>query len=131
MQSLRVQSGEKLVEELYPIKPRSPRGYDISRDMVFKAKVKKTYQYVLPDLQKTLSEYAQQLCEQHSLELKVIDVSKETTLTGLLIKLKGIKSFPAVENSRRDRLQAPLTQIELEKFIRESAFAKVRKLGKD
>ncbi len=130
VRSLRVQSGEKLVEELYPIKPRSPLGYYISRDTVFKANVKKTYNYVLPDLQKTLSEYAHQLCEQHSLELKIIDVSKETALTGLLIRLKGIKNFPAVENNRGDRLQAPFTQTELEKFISESAFSLARKRRK-
>jgi len=131
VQSLRVQSGEKLVEELYPIKPRSPRGYDTSRDTVFKAKVKKTYKYVLPDLQKTLLENGQQLCEQHGLELEVVDVSKETALTRLLIRLKGIRNFPAIENSQGAKLQAPFTQTELEEFLRDSEFPKVKKPRKE
>jgi hypothetical protein len=123
VQSLKVLTGEKLVEELYPIKPRSPLGYSISRDMVFKAKIKKTYNYVLPDLQKTLSEYAQRLCEQRGLELKVVDVSKETAWARLLIRLKGIKDFPVLETSRGNKLQAPFTQTELEEFISGSSFS--------
>jgi hypothetical protein len=121
VQSLKVQSGEKLVEELYPIKVRNPRFYEFSRDVWFNVKIKKTYRFVLPDEQKTLSEFAQQLCEQRGLELKVVDVSKETALARLLVRLKRIKSFPAVENSRGARMQAPFTQTALEEFISESA----------
>jgi len=122
VQSLRVQTGQKLVEELYPIKPRNPRSYEISKDMWFKVKVERTYNYVLPEEQRALSEFARQLCEQRGLELRVVDVSKETALTRLLIRLQGIKNFPAVENSRGARLQAPFTHTEFEGFISESAF---------
>jgi glutaredoxin len=121
VRSMKIPVGETLVEELYPIKPRAPRAYEISKDTWFKVKLKKIYRYVLPDDQKALVEAVKQLSERHGLELKIIDVTKETAMHRLWRKLKGIKNFPVVKTNRGDRLQAPFSQSRLERFVSESA----------
>jgi hypothetical protein len=123
VKSMKVPAGEKLVEELYPIK----RGYSPSRrDTFYKVKLKKVYSYILPDEQKTLIGDVKRLSEQYGFELKVIDVSKEDPfdpwvfLQKVWRRLRGIKNFPVVETKRGGRLQAPFSQGELEKFISDS-----------
>jgi len=116
VKSTKVQVGETLVEELYSIKRPS-----VYRDIWFKVKLKKTYSCVLPDDQKALVEVVKRLSERGGLELKVIDVSKENVILKLWRKLQGMKNFPVVKTNRGDRLQAPFSQSEIERFISESA----------
>lgn len=111
--------GETLVEELYPIK-RPTRVYELSKDIWLKAKLKRIYDYVLPDDQKALVEVVKRVSERSGLELRIIDVTKETAILRLWRKLKGMKEFPVVETSRGGRLEAPFSQSELERFISES-----------
>jgi len=120
VRSIKIKTGETLVEEPYPVK-RLPRAYEISKDTWFKVKLKKMYSYVLPDDQKTLVEEVKLLSERHSLKLKVIDATKQTLIQRLWIRLKGIKNFPVVETNRGIRLRAPFSQNELDRFISESA----------
>jgi len=119
VRSTKIQAGETLVEELYPIK-RASRAFEISRDTWFKVRLKKIYKYVLPDDQKKIVEVVRRLSEGSGLELKVVDVAKETAIRRLWRKLKGSNNFPVVENSRGSRLQAPFSLNELERFISES-----------
>lgn len=112
VRSRKIMTGETLVEELYSVKRPS-----VYRDIMFKAKLKKIYSYVLPDDQKAQVEVVKRLSEQCGLELKVIDVAKENVILRLWKKLQGMKNFPVVETNRGDRLQAPFSQSELERFV--------------
>lgn len=120
VRSMKIPTGKTLVEEPYQVK-RATRAYEISRDIWFKVKVKKVYSYVLPDDQREHVEVVKRLSERDGLELKFIDVARETVIHRLWRALKGIKNFPVVETSRGGRLQAPFSQSELERFISESA----------
>jgi len=116
VRSKKIKTGETLVEELYSIKRPS-----VHRDAMFKAKIKKIYSYVLPDDQKTLVDVVKRLSERKGFELKVVDVAKENSLLHKLWrKLRGMKNFPLVETNRGERLQAPFSQSELERFVSES-----------
>lgn len=53
VKSTKVPVGETLVEELYPVK-RASRFFEISKDTWVKVKLKKIYNYVLPDDQRHL-----------------------------------------------------------------------------
>jgi len=119
VRSMKIPVGQTLVEEPYSIK-RATRVYEISRDIWFRVKVKKIYRYVLSDDQQAPYEVLKQLSERGDLELKVIDVTKETAVRRLWWRLRGIKNFPVVEINRSKRLQAPFSQSELERFISES-----------
>lgn len=120
VRSIKIPVGETFVEELYPVK-RASRAYEISRDTWFKVKRKKVYNYVLQDDQKENVEVVKRLSERYGLELKVIDVARETVIYRLWRNLKGMRNFPVVENNRGRRLQGTFSQNELERLISESA----------
>jgi hypothetical protein len=108
VRSAKVLVGEKLVEELYPVK-RTTRAYEYSRDTVFEVKHKKEYDFVLLDDQKELVKSLTRLAEKHGLRLKIIDVAKATVIFGLWKNLRGIKSFPTVETKHGRRLKSPFS----------------------
>lgn len=120
VRSMKVPVGEKLVEELYPIK-RATRAYEYSRDTVFQVRRVKEYAYVLPDDQKDLVEFVERLSEERGFKLRIIDVTKETVLYRLWKRLGGIKGFPVVVTRRGARLEAPFSVDDLQRFISESA----------
>jgi len=119
VRSDKIPAGEILVEELYPIK-RFSRAYGISRNLMFRVKRKKVYSYVLPSDQKKTVEIVERLSERYGFELKIIDVADDTVIERWWRTKKGIRNFPFIKAKSGDKLQAPFSQIELEKFISKS-----------
>ena len=123
VRSDKILAGEKLVEGLYSVKPRTPRAYEMSRDTTYEVKLKKVYNYVLPDDQKALIEDVKRLIERYGLEMKIIDVSQEDAYDPLILiqrvwrRIKGIHSLPVLETNRGEMLRAPFSQNELEEFV--------------
>lgn len=118
VRSMKVLVSETLIEEPYPVK-KGYGPYEVSKRTTFQTKLKKKYGYVLPDNQKALLEVVKELSERYGFELKVVDVAKENIIHKLWRKLKGIKNFPVIEINKGDRLQAPFSPSELERFIAE------------
>mgnify|MGYP006267176119 FL=1 len=67
VKSAKVRTGDKLVEDLYPIK----RGYNpfppLSRDAFYEVRRKSIYNYVLPEDQKEVVEHVKHLSKQYFL----------------------------------------------------------------
>lgn len=116
VKSDKVFAGTTLVEEPYPVK-RVSRFHDT----VYKVRLKKKYNYILPDNQAVFVKTVKRLSERHGLELKIIDMTQETVLGALWRNLRGIKNFPVLETKRGGRLMAPFSESELERFISETA----------
>jgi hypothetical protein len=119
VKSIRISKGKVLTEELYPVKRASAAALDLARSTIFRAKLKEIYDYVLPDDQKAITSALERLCSKYGLELHVVDITREDLLRRFVIWLKGIKDFPILETSQGQRLQAPFSENELERFISE------------
>lgn len=117
VKSDRVSKGKVLTQELYSVKRASASALDLTKDAVFRAKLKDMYDYSLPDDQKAILTALERLCNEYGLELHVVDITQENVLYRCMIRLKKIKDFPTLETSQGRRLQPPFSEDELERFV--------------
>lgn len=123
VKSEKVVTGETSVRESHLVKRGIARGdsyrmRDMFWDTAFDTRVEELHDYVLPDDQKAVVETVKRFCERHSIEVRVVDVTKENLLhRAVQEEANKIKTFPTLITDSGGRVEGSFSEEQLEALL--------------
>jgi hypothetical protein len=125
VRSEKVVTGETSVVEPHLVKKGVARGdgyrmRDMFWDTAFDTKIEELHDYVLPDDQKAAVETVRRLCENHGIEVRIVDVTRENLLHRVVQEeVSKIKTFPTLITDSGRRLESSFSEEQVESLLSE------------